>query len=182
MFRSGGLEDPQPLSSEWGDAGLTLPSEYKLDDVGPWIREIRKHKRGNQWFAGDLYGDMEDRFGERASQYIEDFAYTPESLANAIRVCKRFPFHIRRDALTFGHHALLVKCEPLEAGVWLDNAVEYGWSVAELRRQVHPPTPSVKRWTLAQLRESLAAFESRPLRNNGRKFAAAFIESLETLT
>lgn len=173
--------DPAVRSSlpapEWGDTGLTLPSEYRLEDVGPWIAEVRKHKQGNQWFAGDLYGDMEERFGERASQYIEDFGYTPESLANAIRVCKAWPKKLRNGNLTFGHHAVLQVHPQREA--WLRTAELSGLSVAALRRALKPPVPKPPKYTIAQLYEALEGFQCTEFRNNGRAFTMHFIKSLE---
>ena len=158
--------------------GLDLPEEFTFDDWVDIAGQVASAQKNRQWWAGDLVLAGE-RFGERATQFWNDLGYRWESLSNCVRVCRRFPREQRAFNLTFSHFAVVYALADVEAAYRLGEAEECGWTVAQLRAEVFGVKQKVKRFSVEELRERLAAWQGiRSLRNNGRKTCAAFLESL----
>lgn len=153
-----GLAPTEVLAPEWGDTALVLPEEYTFEEAEAWVGVVKTARTGNQWWAGDLMNALEDKFPGRATQLDHtDFGYTPESLANAMRVCAAWPKQLRNGVLAFGHHALTYANPDRDA--LMDLAEAEGMSVAALRRVINGDTPKVRRFTIAQLREARVAWD-----------------------
>jgi hypothetical protein len=60
-------------------------------------------------------------------------AYDPKSLRNMRYVASRFDVSLRREDLTWSHHALLAGFEPAMQKHWLDRASHDRLSVEDLR-------------------------------------------------
>ena len=65
-----------------------------------------------------------------------------------------------------------------DAEEWLDKAEVAGWTVAEFRERVFGVKIRATRFTVDELKERLRAWHEPNLKNNGRRYALAFIESL----
>ncbi len=127
------------------------------------IAEAIKDTEGNrQWYAGDTANAWRQEMGEEAEQYISDFGYAQESIANIMYVCESIPKNMRRDGLRFSHHVVMLGLNREDVEMWLDKCEEEQWSVAEFRRQVKGTKKKVKRWSLEELREALSGFEHEP--------------------
>jgi hypothetical protein len=101
-----------------------------------WLLEGRRIgliHRGSDWWIGDwlLYGTA--KWGERYSEAAKLTAYDPKSLRNMRYVSSRFELSLRRDDLTWSHHALLASLEPDAQAYWLKRASDERFSVADLR-------------------------------------------------
>ena len=101
-----------------------------------WIVEGRRIGlilRGSPWWIGDwlLYGTQ--RWGEMYSQAARVTGYDRKSLRNMRYVSSRFELSLRRDDLTWSHHALLASFEPEEQQRWLEQAATQRLSVEDLR-------------------------------------------------
>jgi hypothetical protein len=101
-----------------------------------WVLEGRRigaMGRGSPWWVGDwiLYGTV--RWGERYSEAVKITGYDVKSLRNMRYVASRFDLSLRRDVLSWSHHALLAALEIEERTDWLDRAVSDKLSVEDLR-------------------------------------------------
>lgn len=101
-----------------------------------WVfegRRIGAMGRGSPWWVGDwlLYGTA--RWGERYAEAVKITGYDAKSLRNMRYVASRFDLSLRRDVLSWSHHALLVALDVEERRSWLDRAVSDKLSVDDLR-------------------------------------------------
>jgi hypothetical protein len=92
--------------------------------------------RGSPWWIGDwlLYGT--GRWGEMYVAAAKITGYDAKSLRNMRYVASRFDLSLRRDNLTWSHHALLAAFEPPDQRYWLDRADHDRLSVADLRTEL----------------------------------------------
>jgi predicted RNA-binding Zn-ribbon protein involved in translation (DUF1610 family) len=99
-------------------------------------RRIGVIGRGSDWWIGDwlLYGTA--KWGERYSEAAKLTGYDPKTLRNMRYVSSRFDVSLRRDDLTWSHHALLASLERDAQAYWLQRASEDRLSVADLRLEL----------------------------------------------
>jgi hypothetical protein len=114
----------------------SAPDELEYPD---WVLEGRRIGvmwRGSPWWVGDwlLYGTA--RWGEMYVQAAKITGYDPKSLRNMRYVATRFDSSLRRDNLTWSHHALLASLEPEAQRYWLERAVNDRLSVEDLRLEL----------------------------------------------
>jgi hypothetical protein len=104
-----------------------------------WLLEGRRIgvlSRGSQWWVGDwlLYGT--GRWGEMYAAAAKATGYDPKSLRNYRYVASRVSASLRKDNLTFGHHALVASLDADSQRHWLDRAVHDRLSVEDLRGEL----------------------------------------------
>lgn len=157
--------------------GLELPDEFTFSDWTELAGMVTGMNLNRQWWAGDLILAGE-RFGERATQHWNDLGYKYESLANCVRVCRRFPLPLRSGGISFAHHAVVYTLDE-KALHYLRAAEVNDWTVKQLREAVHGVKPRTVRFTLDELRERAAGFTATEHRNHGPRFLAAYLDSLE---
>jgi hypothetical protein len=105
-------------------------------DKPAWIRSGRRLGalgRISNWLIGDWVREGVARWGERYAEASKITGFDPHSLRNMAYVASRFDMSLRRDNLTWSHHALIAALERDEQVQWLDRATELKWSVADLR-------------------------------------------------
>jgi hypothetical protein len=117
--------------------------------------------------------------GEEAEQYLSDFGYVHESLANILRVCAAIPAPYRNGNLRFSHHVVVAKLNREDMEMWLGECEENQWSVATFREAVHGPRASVPRWTAESLLEEVESWPAPRERLRPRGAVKAFIQHLE---
>jgi hypothetical protein len=101
-----------------------------------WLLEGRRIGaigRGSPWWVGDWLHYGTTRWGERYLEAVKVTGYDSKSLRNMRYVASRFALSLRRDNLTWSHHALLAAMEPDEHQRWLDRAASNRFSVEDLR-------------------------------------------------
>jgi hypothetical protein len=101
-----------------------------------WViegRRIGTLYRSSPWWIGDwlLYGTS--RWGEMYAKAARITGYDRKSLRNMRYVSSRVRLSLRRDNLTWSHHALLASAEPAEQRQWLERACAERLSVEDLR-------------------------------------------------
>lgn len=106
---------------------------------GDWVLEGRRIGlicRGSPWWIGDwlLYGTS--RWGEMYVEAARITGYDPKSLRNMRYVSSRFDLSLRKDNLTWSHHALLASLDPEAQAYWLKRATEDRLSVEDLRLEL----------------------------------------------
>jgi len=89
--------------------------------------------RAAQWWVGDWIRYGTARWGEKYVEAARITGYDVHSLRNMAYVASRFELSLRRDNLTWSHHALLAALEPDEQRHWLDRASSDRMSVTDLR-------------------------------------------------
>jgi hypothetical protein len=130
---SGKLPDEPQRSSSISAVAWTPNAEL---DYHRWVLEGRRIGaigRGSPWWVGDwlLYGTA--KWGERYVEAVKITRYDAKSLRNLRYVASRFDSSLRRENLTWSHHALLAACDQDEQRHWLDRAAAERLSVEDLR-------------------------------------------------
>jgi hypothetical protein len=106
---------------------------------GDWVLEGRRLGlicQASPWWIGDwlLYGTA--RWGEMYVEAARITSYDPKSLRTMRYVASRFHMSLRRDNLTWSHHALLASLDRDTQAFWLDRASEERFSVQDLRLEL----------------------------------------------
>jgi hypothetical protein len=113
--------------------GWDAPHELEYNR---WVLEGRRigvMSRGSPWWIGDwlLYGTA--RWGERYVAAAKITGYDTKTLRNMRYVASRFDVSLRKDNLTWSHHALLAGLDRVSQRSWLARAVSERMSVEDLR-------------------------------------------------
>jgi hypothetical protein len=119
-------------------ASLSLVAWIPIGDMEypSWVlegRHIGATGRGSPWWLGDWLHYGTAKWGERYADAAKITGYDPKSLRNMRYVASRFKPSLRRDNLTWSHHALLVALTPDAQTYWLDRAAADKFTVNDLR-------------------------------------------------
>ena len=98
--------------------------------------QIGTFARASPWWLGDWLLFGKQKYGRRYREATSATGLEYQTLRNYAVVARRFPVSRRRDKLTFQHHAEVCALPDVDQDFWLDLAIEYHWSKAELRRRV----------------------------------------------
>ncbi len=150
-----GGADGQPLHHS---PSSTLTHEQRVAIA----QAIKDTEWNRQWHAGDVGNAWIAEMGEEAEQYLSDFGYVHESLANILRVCAAIPPPYRNGNLRFSHHVVVAGENLEDVEMHLAECAENQWSVAEFRRRRKGTKPRVKRWSLEELRECFSVWLREP--------------------
>jgi hypothetical protein len=104
-----------------------------------WVaagRRIGAMARASNWWIGDWVRYGNERWGEKYLAASRMTGYDVHTLRNMAYVASRFDLSLRRDNLTWSHHALLAALGAQEQGHWLDKATAEHMSVADLRTEL----------------------------------------------
>ncbi|MHB8491200.1 MAG: hypothetical protein ACYDA6_03155 [Solirubrobacteraceae bacterium] len=120
-----------------------------------WVAEGRRiglMSRSSPWWIGDWLRYGTANWGELYSEAAKITGYDPKTLRNMRYVASRIDLSLRKDTLTFSHHALLASLDPPEQRAWLDRALADRLSVEDLRLELRgaelgprAPAPSTRR-------------------------------------
>ncbi|KKL47732.1 hypothetical protein LCGC14_2332570, partial [marine sediment metagenome] len=154
-------------------ADADVPQPLTHDQRVAIAQAIKDTEWNRQWHAGDTGNQWIAELGESAEQYLSDFGYQPESLANILRVCAAIPPALRRQDLRFSHHVVVYRLNHEDIEMWLEAAQQEQWSVRQLREAVHGVKERMRRWSTQQLREFAA--------DNHYADVLAFIDALEAV-
>lgn len=130
-----GLELPPDLSeNEWKQVGHNLCrcKESLQFWIGDWVNYGQ-----SAYFKN--YDEVMDVFAKEGKG---DYGYEKTTLENFASVAKHVPISLRREKLTFGHHAVVAGMEAIDQDVWLAKAVMNSWSIAELTREIRDKAKS----------------------------------------
>jgi len=116
---------------EWGEIGSFLAKSF---------RDIH-------WRIGDWLRYGEERWGDDCYQAVSEL-FSPKTLANDKWVASRVDSSLRKEELSFSHHALVAPLEPEQQKALLERAVEKGMATADLHREVKRVQAEVKNGSL----------------------------------
>lgn len=124
---------PQALQTRLGALGWDADPALAYRDWVSEGRRIGQLWRASPWWIGDwlLFGT--NRWGEMYAQAAKITGYDRKSLRNMRYVSSRFALSLRKDNLTWSHHALLTSLQPEEQRRWLERAISERLSVEDLR-------------------------------------------------
>lgn len=118
------------------------PTDADMRTLGQVLHQLQG---SIQWLIGDWivcadeiqWGDLEAFAQEIGFEYqtVRDFAY----------VAQNVHLSLRNDKLSFNHHRVIARLDPLAQKQYLEMALEGKWSVAKLRSIVTPTLSAVKR-------------------------------------
>jgi hypothetical protein len=117
--------------------GLQLPQQLPFER---WIRvgsRLADIHSSSAWCLGDWLVYGEASYGRRYREAIKQTSLDYQTLRNYAWVARRFSMSRRQDKLSFGHHAEVAALPEPEQDFWLRKVQELGWSVKQLRQQVH---------------------------------------------
>jgi hypothetical protein len=104
-----------------------------------WVvagRRLGAMGRGSGWWVGDWVCYGAARWGEKYVEAARITGYDIHTLRNLAYVAMRFDVSLRRDNLTWSHHAVVAALEPEDRDHWLDLAVSKKFSVADLKAEL----------------------------------------------
>ncbi|MEV7024148.1 LmbU family transcriptional regulator [Kitasatospora sp. NPDC093558] len=135
---------PAPAAARLGLDGRTRPQRTCLHlphdlPLGDWLRVGRQLLAvldSSAWWAGDWLVFGSASYPQRYRTAIESTALDYQTLRNYAWVARKFAPSRRRPELSFQHHQEVAALPPEQQDRWLDQAVEHGWSKAELRRRL----------------------------------------------
>ncbi len=121
------------------DTGIVFDGDVSFEQ---WLgvgKQLKVYGKAVHWWIGDWLAYGEGRKAEWGNKYDEavkatGFAY--QTLRNDKAVAKAIPLSLRKDKLTYSHHALVVKLPTNARTEWLDKAEAGGWACAKLRKAI----------------------------------------------
>lgn len=115
--------------------GLTVegtPTFQEWESVGAFLAHIQKRIH---WWIGDWLNYGEGQWGEDFAQAVDTERFSEQTLANDKWVASRVAPSLRKENLSFSHHALVAPSSPEEQKELLALAEREGWSTRELHRE-----------------------------------------------
>jgi hypothetical protein len=115
---------------------LNLPKSLPLDEWKRIGEHISVISNSSTWWLGDwlVYGQemYPDRYRTAVAETMLDY----QTLRNYAWVARKFSVSRRRDTLSFQHHLEVAALSHADQDLWLERAVHFRWSKAELRRRI----------------------------------------------
>ncbi len=105
-------------------------------DQRAWIlagRRLGRISRVSNWWIGDWLRYGSARWGQKYVTAAKITGYDPHSLENMVYVASRIESSLRRENLSWSHHALLAPLDRDQQQHWLELASTRRLSVADLR-------------------------------------------------
>jgi hypothetical protein len=122
---------------------LTLPKGLTKDQWVAIGRTLGKSDRSLRWWIADWWVYADHRYGDRkvlAATGLFGLAF--ETLMDYGTVARSVKASNRFEALSFTHHIQVATLRPAKQKRYLARALENGWSVAELKKQIAEHTGS----------------------------------------
>lgn len=89
------------------------------------------------WAVGDALREIETRFGDSGYQLTAAFPEREyKTLLNYRWVAGKIDYSLRKESLSFSHHALVASLDRDDMSHFLEEAVSKDWTVRELRSKL----------------------------------------------
>jgi hypothetical protein len=134
--KAGEREPRARVGSRVGAVTWTVSGKLAYPEWLAAGRRIGAMGRASNWWIGDWIRYGTERWGEKYVAAARLTGYDTHSLRNMAYVASRFQSSLRRDDLTWSHHALLAALGQSEQRRWLDRASSERMSVADLRTEL----------------------------------------------
>lgn len=121
---------------------LHLPDRLSLADWKRVGEQISLISSASSWWLGDWLVYGQDKYPDRYRVAISEAALDYQTLRNYAWVARKFPLSRRRDTLSLQHHCEVASLSEVDQDIWLERAVRFKWSKAELRRQLRASAES----------------------------------------
>jgi hypothetical protein len=108
-------------------------------DQASWMavgKRLGSLSRTTNWWLGDWLRYGTEKWGAKYRTASKITGYDRHSLENMVYVASRFELSLRRENLSWSHHALVAGLDPAAQAHWLDMAAERRLSVSELRLEI----------------------------------------------
>jgi hypothetical protein len=138
-----------PKSRERNPDNAEIPRRVSLGAVSwiavqemehlEWViagRKLGAMGRGSSWWIGDWLRYGTARWGEKYVEAARITGYDIHTLRNLVYVATHFEVSLRRDNLTWSHHAVVAALERDDREHWLDLAESKKLSVADLKTEL----------------------------------------------
>lgn len=128
LTRCGLIGEEEATQDEWEYLGVIL----------------RQLNVSIQWLIGDWLVYGQSRFPNDREEIARLLDLDLHTLDNYAWVARSVPYSLRKESLSFGHHALIAALPENEQSGWLEEAETHQWSVAALRSRIanqQKPTP-----------------------------------------
>lgn len=115
---------------------LRLPERLAYADWRRIGTQISLISNASSWWLGDwlIYG--QERYPDRYRIAVSETSLDYGTLRNYAWVARKFPMSRRRDTLSFQHHVEVASLSEADQDIWLERAVRFKWSKAELRKRL----------------------------------------------
>jgi hypothetical protein len=133
--------------------GLDVSGKPSIDAFADLGEILRTLEHTLPLAIGDFFNEVEDRFGEMASQILDHTGWSEETLRAYRWTSKKVAKDVRRmDALKYSHHQAVAKLSPKEQKKWLNAAADVEdkpWSVSRLKAAIrNGEDPPISAWML----------------------------------
>ena len=126
-----------PQYFELTPTGLIVHGEPQYEDWAAQGDKLAGIRAATHWWIGDWINYGEHRYGETYAQAIKVTGYSLSTVQSDAYVARRYEACMRMQGLSWGHHHICASLEtPEERAVWLQAALENGWSQEELKAQL----------------------------------------------
>jgi hypothetical protein len=99
-------------------------------------RKLLKQVERGHWALGDWYNDAIDRGYGDGRRLAEDVHADYLQLLNWGWVARSVKISLRRENLSWSHHAAIAPLSPKQQPYWLQQAERHRWTLKELRQQL----------------------------------------------
>jgi hypothetical protein len=136
----------RPARHRPGDVGVASGDGFALTSVSwaageemgfeQWVvngRRLGAVGRSVGWWIGDWLHYGNARYGEKYAQAAKITGYDTQTLMNMVYVAGSIHPSLRRERLSWSHHAEVAAMDPEDQRHWLDRAEESRLSVRDLR-------------------------------------------------
>ena len=116
---------------------LVLPSDFSIEEWQALGTKLGVFENGIQWWLGGWWHYGAHAYGDRKAKVAKDVFPAFATLMNWGWVAGNVATSLRREALSWSHHALIASYPPDEQRKWLDKAEKWEWSVKKLGQKIH---------------------------------------------
>ena len=118
---------------------LTL-KDISIEQSDVLLASLYQFRNRSMFYIGDLLNYWKDKDEGMYSQLLDSTKYEEKTLKKAMWVCRNIrPNGRYKLPLTFGHHDAVAALDPDSQELWLERALEGGWTVPRLRQEIRGP-------------------------------------------
>lgn len=133
--------------------GLDVRGKPSIEAFAALGETLRTLDKSLQFAIGDFFKEVEERFGEEASQLLDHTGWSEETLRTYRWASKQIAKQDRRlDVLSYSHHQVVASLPRQEQRKWLERAAnppevsedapKKRWSVVRLKTEIRLATSS----------------------------------------
>jgi hypothetical protein len=164
------------------------PSEEHWVTVGQFLQRMNS---SIQWLVGDWINYGERVWGKTYAEISQLTGYEESTLQQFAWIARSVQFSVRTENLSYGHHQLVasLKLPNKEPDIkaqqqWLARAVDNGWSVSTLRKEIlgvkREPSEDIFADMLVQLEIRIEKHIDKLVKDGKKEDARALITEMQS--